>query len=330
MKKKFDIVTIGGATLDIMFALKKVKLIKSKDSFSSQRWLVFPWGSKIVSQDVVYTCGGGAANTAVSFAKLGLKTAMLSSMGDDHSAQIILEKLKENKVDISLKQKVDNYTALSFIVTGGSKKEHVIFSHRSANDLLEVSQNKLKNIKSKWYYLSSLSGKKWKGNLNIIFAAVKTQGIKIAWNPGSIQLEAGYKNLKKFFPLCDVLLLNKSEAIQLVATSGIKAKSFNELFKIILGWGCKIVAITQGEKGAYVCSKEIACFRKSLPIRGINTTGAGDAFGSSLVGGLMIYKNDLKKALDLAIIRSSYVVRKIGAQKGLLTLAEIKKLKYKI
>ena len=125
------------------------------------------------------------------------------------------------------------------------------------------------------------------------------------------------------------MLLNKAEAIKLVSSYGIKTTKVSELFKALYSLGPKIIAITHGAKGAYVYSGEAVCFEKALPIVGINTTGAGDAFGSSLVGGLILYKGDLKKALRLAIIRSNYVVRKIGAQEGLLTLRQVDKLRLK-
>ena len=69
------------------------------------------------------------------------------------------------------------------------------------------------------------------------------------------------------------------------------------------------------------------CYDKALPAQGLNTTGAGDAFGSSLVSGLITYKGDVKKALHLAIVRSNYVVRKVGAQEGLLSKKELTKFK---
>lgn len=322
MKKKFDIITIGGATLDIMFNTNQASIIKGR-----QPLIAFPLGCKISSKDVFYTTGGGAANSAVSFAKLGFKVAGLMTVGKGTNSQIVINRLIKEGVDIALIKRVNAYTGLSFIVTGGEKREHVIFTHRSANDSLVIKLASLNHFKAQWFYLASLSGQFWRKNLNTVFTVAEKQGAKVAWNPGSTQIDAGFNSLKKYLRNTEVLLLNKEEAVQLVKSSGVITTRIPKLFKVMLSWGPKVIAITQGEKGAFVCSGKQLCYQRALPASGVvNTTGAGDAFGSSLVGGLMLYQGDLKKALKLAIIRSNYVIRKVGAQEGLLTLEQVKKL----
>lgn len=324
--KKFDVITIGGATLDIMFALEKVRIIKEPHL----SLMAFPLGSKQASERVIYTTGGGAANAAVSLAKLGFKTALVAALGKDAHASIILNRFKKEGVDSSLVKSLGYYTGLSFIVTGGHKKEHVLFTHRSANNFLKIESKIFGQLSAKWFYLLSLSGKFWQANLSAVFQAALKQHGKIAWNPGGGQLKAGYSVLKKYLKQTEVLFLNKEEAQALVKSSGIVTRDIVRIFKIIHSWGPKLIAITQGDRGAYFCSGELITYQPALPVTGINTTGAGDAFGSSFIGGLMLYSGDVKRALRLAMIRSNYVVRKIGAQEGLLSLADLKRLKIRI
>jgi len=47
-------------------------LIDNKQDILRQKLLAFEYGAKINSEKVVHGFGGGAANTAVSFASLGL------------------------------------------------------------------------------------------------------------------------------------------------------------------------------------------------------------------------------------------------------------------
>ena len=330
MPKKTDILTIGGSTLDIMFSLPEAKVIKTKDALGEHNFFALEIGKKFVSQQVEYTSGGGAANAAVSLARLGFKSAVLSSIGKDASAEIILKNLEREKIDASLIQMHQDYTALSFVVSGGKKNEHVIFTHRSATALLEVSKKALQKANPQWIYLSSLHGKKWLKNLKNIFAYAKANNVKVAWNPGGRQLMEGYKKLKKYLAQTEVLILNRAEASDLVKSSGLKTDKLEKLFPVLAKWGSKIIVITCGEEGAYVCSAKSICFHQAISRQGVNTTGAGDAFGSSFIGGLMLYKNNIHKALRLAIIRSNYVVKQVGAQKGLLTLNEIKRKGYRI
>ena len=57
----------------------------------------------------------------------------------------------------------------------------------------------------------------------------------------------------------------------------------------------------------------------------VEKTGAGDAFGSSFIAGL-IYFNDIKKALELGNANSLSVISKFGAQDGLLNLNKVERL----
>jgi len=76
--------------------------------------------------------------------------------------------------------------------------------------------------------------------------------------------------------------------------------------------------------GAYIYDGKQIYFEKASKQKSIDTTGAGDAFNSSFLAGLIIYNNDIKKSLKLAILRSGNVVSNIGAQSGLLTKNQIK------
>ena len=74
----------------------------------------------------------------------------------------------------------------------------------------------------------------------------------MAWNPGSAQIAAGFSVLKKYLSATEVLILNKEEAALLAKSRGINTASISKLLKVMQQWGPKIIAITQGEKGAYV------------------------------------------------------------------------------
>jgi sugar/nucleoside kinase (ribokinase family) len=52
-------------------------------------------------------------------------------------------------------------------------------------------------------------------------------------------------------------------------------------------------------------------------IKALEATGAGDSFGSGFISGLL-KKDDVEYALDLGITNSESVIRKIGAQEGIL------------
>jgi sugar/nucleoside kinase (ribokinase family) len=323
---KFDVIAIGGITEDIMFHTDEMRVLKNKDKYGSRALLAFEAGDKIISdKNVLYTCGGGGANSAVSLAKLGLKVALIASLGEDRTAVKLLHDFKKNKVNTKNIQLYKNsWTGLSLIVSGGAKNEHVIFTHRAANEKLKLTDKHLSAQPAEWFYLTSLKGPEAQNNLEVIFKVAVKNKVKIAWNPGSTQLDYSFDYLKKYLARTRLLILNREEAMELIKKVGKQTTSVKEMFKIISYFGPEIISISDGARGAYIFSDDFYKFEKSLKYKAVNTTGAGDAFGSSLVGGLIIFNGDLKQALKLAIIRSNEVVRVVGAQEGLLTLNQVK------
>lgn len=342
MTKKFNIITIGGATRDIIFYTADGEIVNNKKDLTREKLVCFESGAKVNIKEAYFSIGGGACNTAVSFARLGLKASALIRVGRDREGDKVAADLKMEGVDISLiEQDKKESTGFSFIVVSGKTKEHTAFLFRGANDNLQLARYKLEDLNTDWIYLSSLSGKDWLPVLKTAASRVleskfppggwqKKQGIKFAWNPGLLQLQAGKDGLENFLQIVDVLVLNKDEALELVISGmqGSKTvsvlKRVEYLLKTIYSWGVGLVVITCGAEGAYIYDGDNVFFRKAPKVKRADTTGAGDSFGSSFVAGLILF-DDIDKALELAIVNSTSVVTKIGAQAGLLTLREIEK-----
>ena len=191
---KYDIITVGGITEDIMFYTDDMQVIKNKQRFGSKTLFAFEVGDKIISDKKVVYTGGGGANSAISLARLGLKTGIIAAVGDDTASTELTARLKKEKVNLHCVQQIKkSWSGLSLVITGGSKSEHVIFTHRAANEKLNLSLNECLALNSKWFYLTSLSGPNWQHNLDVIFKTALNNKIKVAWNPGSTQLKSGYK-----------------------------------------------------------------------------------------------------------------------------------------
>lgn len=325
MVKKFEVVTIGGATEDIAFYTNDGSIVKNPGDILRQELICFEYGAKINVDRSFISYGGGAANSAVCFSKLGFNTACIVAIGYDNIGENIANNLKKQKIDIELIQKIKNQTSgLSFILVS-KNNDRIIFSNRAANSHLSIKAHDLNKIKnSKWVYVSSLSGG-WKNDVKKIFSVPK---INIAWNPGHFQLGDGYKAMGPYLKKVKVLLLNKDEALELVLSNPsyrVKPNKFLNselnLLKIIKSWGPKIVVITNGVNGAHAYDGN-KVYKQAVykPKKMVDKTGVGDAFGASFVAGLELYKENITKALDLSAKNAALVVSEQGAQNGLLKL----------
>jgi ribokinase len=313
-KRKFDLITIGGATVDLSFYSKEGELV-STGNITKQKLLAFEYGAKVVADKIYTTCGGGAANASVSASRLGLKTSALVKIGNDDNGKIIFKNFKENKVDTSLiKIDKNENSAFSMILTiDNASKEHIAFIYRGANNNLSAKDIDVSKLDSDWLYITSLSKTNWTGIMEKLVSAKK----KIVWNPGNEQLSEITK-LKKFLPAVDILILNRDEALEFR-----KLKDIKGLMKYIFSLGLKkLVVVTDGDSGAYAFDGKKYYFIKPKKAKTLNTLGVGDAFGSSLTSAL-IYDKSIKEALEWGITNSASVLTKIGAQTGLLVKRKI-------
>ncbi|NCF75276.1 MAG: hypothetical protein GWO87_02195, partial [Xanthomonadaceae bacterium] len=211
-------------------------------------------------------------------------------------------------------------SGFSFIIIDKTikSKEHIIFSYRGANKYLKI--NPKEKFNTKWFCVSSFSGAKWQLELKNISQIVKNQNIKLAFNPGPRQLEAGISKLKFILKITDVLLLNREEAIELILSKHYynQAPHIEFLLKELYFYSPNLVVITDGTNGVYAYDGKDFYRQKSAKVKAVDTTGAGDAFFSGFIFGLIKYKRDIKEALKIGVKNGASVVKKIGAQEGLL------------
>lgn len=317
----YNIITVGGGVRDYLAFTTHDKIISDPNDPTQKKLLAFEFGAKIVISNLTSCLGGGACNVAVGSSRLGLKVAVLANLSSDDDGQWAAKILKTEKVDVSLlKFYKEKPIGFSFVVIDKTRGDHTLFSYRGANDNLKIAIPQ--NIKTNWLYLSSLSGKSWPSQINQIIKICQKRKIKLAFNPGGLQIEAGCKKLKNILKITQILLVNKSEAIKLVLSSQLKLVTKNldskNLLKILYSLGPKIVAITEGKVGAHAYDgKNIFSLPARPHIKTVDTTGAGDAFSSGFVASL-IYQKSLDIALKNGIKNGESVITKVGAQGNLL------------
>lgn len=312
----YDIITIGSATQDVFLTSADYQLIPSK-KFTTGVGECFAFGSKIEVKNIFLDTGGGATNTAVTFAHLGLKTAVITRIGKDAPGREITSVLKKERVDTSLIiEKAKEHTAYATILLTKAG-ERTVLVHRGASAHFFAKEVPWTKLRTRWFYIGSVGGNI--PFLKAIFLFAKKHRITIAWNPGNMELRHGLGALQPFIDAARVFLLNREEANQLFGETHRRDQK-------------NILAITHGANGAFVYADGQEWYAPSTGHKPVNTTGAGDAFGSAFVSGIMKGLT-AADALRLAILNSGLVVTKMGAKNGLLekmpSLSALRKLRLK-
>src|SRR3990167_6267796 len=98
MKSRIDILSIGDVVTDAFIKLNKEYTQIDNEKSHNPR-LSVPYGAKIPFDETIVIPGvGNAANAAVSFAKLGLKSTLLAHVGDDDYGREIIHELAHKRV----------------------------------------------------------------------------------------------------------------------------------------------------------------------------------------------------------------------------------------
>lgn len=322
----YDIITIGSATRDVFIIEKDFVKLKSK-KFQTGVGQCLAYGTKVEVDKIVFDTGGGATNTAVTFSRFGLKTAVFSKVGNDDNANSILSALKRENIETRFITIDKNGTTAYSTILSGHRGDRTVLVFRGVSSQLFKRNIPIKKAKTKWFYITSLGGDL--KLLKYIVQHSRKNGIKIALNPGDTELKYGLSQLSPILQSIQILLLNREEAAKLAQK---KPSELNSIFKELYSIGHNVVAITDGPSGAYVFYDRLLYFSKAVGGLAINSLGAGDAFGSGFVAGFIL-KNDIEYALALGILNSGSVVKKIGAKNGILnklpSLKELKKIKIK-
>lgn len=310
MKK---IICIGNGSKDIFFPIEKAEIINDGE----RKMLAFEYKSKTQIKDRFEAPGGCAVNLSQGLSKLGVEATCYCRIGGDPDGDWIAKNLESADVDISLVQRDKDYkTDLSVIIVNEAESEATILLNRDANERLEI---KPEEIEAEWVFVaSSLSGD-WKGNLDKIKEVVKSKNIKLAFNPGQSNLRDDLEKVKEFIAGAEVLFVNRKEAQEI---TGEDADDIKTLLQKLQELGAKVVAITDGEKGAYAFDGNKIVFIPAIKTKAIDSTGAGDAFAGAFLASHIQGKN-LDECLKCGIANGGNVVNFYGAQKGLLTEAEI-------
>jgi ribokinase len=311
----FDVICFGSSTVDVFAKTKYSELIKIMDNNKkTENLLAYPVGGKLLIEELDFTTGGGGTNVGVSFSLLGLKSAYLGCMGKEANSEIILSALKKYNVDTNLVVRKKGQTGYS-IILDSIEHDRTILAYKGLNNEITFNDIDKKKLKTKWFYFSAMLGKAFKTQEKLAKFAEKNK-IKIAFNPSSYLAEKGSSFLREILSRTEILVLNKEEAALLAGKDTVEYMAIK-----LHGLGPKYVVITDGKNGAYCYHEGDFYFAKTNRIKIVETTGAGDAFASTFLAGLIL-KDDISFALKLATTNSESVISYHGAKNKLLTLKE--------
>ncbi len=308
----FDIITIGDIKLDTFVTLPTGSVnckLKKKECL-----LCLSYGKKIPVKDFDVQIAGSAPNVAVGLSRLDFSSTIYSVMGEDETTDKAFKRLGREGVD----------TRYIEVIPGKPSSFSAVINYRGERTILASHQPHQYHLPrfqpTQWIYVGEL-GDRYETMYRKLIPYVKRKKIKLALNPGAIQLEENKKILYELISVCDVLFVNKEEGEMLVSRNSNKeiAHLIHKLWKL----GPEIVAVTDGKRGSYAFNGIQIVHCPIYPAKAVDPTGAGDSFTAAFLGAIMAGKH-ITRALQWGNINASSVITKVGPQPGLLRIGQIK------
>ncbi len=315
----FNIVTIGSATRDLFIKDEHFQEIQEndlkipRDMSPTDLCGILPLGLKIEIQDVYIDSGGGATNAAVTFARQGFAVGCVSSTGEDCEGRDIQDRITDEGVRTFF-QRSSQMTGFSIILIAKGGERSILNFRGAAHDI-KNEDIPWKELKAEWFYLSSLAGRQ--DVLERIFSFAKEHNIAIAFNPGSQELALGLDGLRKFLEQMKVLIINDEEAHRFTGS-----KEDQDIFRTLREVNNNlIVVITKGQRGVSVSDGSSIWHGGIFPEKErVDRTGAGDAFGSGFLTGLI--RSGIEEGIRIGSANGTSVVEYMGAKEGILSKDE--------
>ena len=284
MKKTVDIICVGEVLIDFIGHEKNATIDKTKNY---HRFL-----------------GGSPTNVAVNAARLGLKSVLVATCGQDGLGDYILRKLEKNKVLTSQIQRSADYPTSTIFVSKSTNTPEFI-AYREADCQIDTSQitNELLET-AKIFHTTCFALSKNPARKTILESAKKANSLGLQTSIDINFSEKIWPNreeaklvLKEYLSTNPLVKLSDDDCLRLFD----EVKSEEYIFDYFHKLGTKTICLTKGKNGVVLSDSKLGIIRqKAIPVNDIkDTTGAGDAFWTGFLYAQLSNKN-LEETLSIA------------------------------
>jgi ribokinase len=291
-------------------------------------------GEAVVEETASFP-GGSAANTIYGLAKLGVRAGFAGVVGDDAEGKILLEDFQKAGADtsqIGVKHGAKTGSTLCLSDRLGRRSLYII---PGANNLLTMDDLNMTYLnQARILHISSFADERQFKTLLELLDKLDSS-TKVSFSPGALYATKGIKALSAILARTYLLFVNQDEIRQLTGEDVIGGA------ESCLKQGCHIAVVTLGggmrlevDKGGSQRATTATCYIREAeneyviesPSQNmeskIDTTGAGDAFATGFLYGLLKRKG-LEECGYLGDIVARLAITELGTRQGLPTFNQL-------
>lgn len=264
--------------------------------------------------------GGCAANTGVSLAKIGVKTAVIGKVGNDGFGDFLVQVLQKHGIDTrGVKRDQKDATSATMVMVhrdGERSFLHYIGANASLRledvDMDLVRQSKVLHVAGA-LVMPGIDG----APTAELLRRAKEMGVitsfDTVWNANSGWMQT----IKPCLPYVDYMIPSIEEAKMLTGREDPE-----DIAQVFLDNGVRVVGLKMGERGCYVRTSEVKLAIPRYQVQAIDALGAGDAFAAGFLTGV-VKGWDLEQTGRFANAVGALCVTALGATTGVRSLEEI-------
>jgi len=298
--KPFDILIAGEINPDLILSGNVIP------EFGQVEKLVDSAALTVGSSSSIFACGA---------ARLGLKVAFTGLCGDDVFGRFMLDEMSKRGVDVSnVIVSTDGQTGLSVILN--NQADRAILTHPGliaelrASDISDELLNQSRHLHVASYFLQT----KFQSDLPNLFRHARSLGLTTSLDTNYDPSEK-WTGFDELLSVTNVFLPNEKEAVSLSEESNV------DLAADRLGSRVEALAIKLGAEGALGVREGARVRVASIPVKVIDTIGAGDSFDAGFLFGYLNQWN-LEKSLRLACVCGALSTQEAGGTNGQPTLEQ--------
>ena len=281
------------------------------------------WEDMMLAEGLQMGVGGGAANSAITFARLGQPVYLAGRIGSDSFGDYgkqIIEKEGVNTEFVVRDLSQPSGVAIGLVHNEG---ERCFITVRGANknlnkfDLESIDPNSTALLHINGYFQMP----QLEDDMSYILEMFKKSGTMItfdtaSWDPSG----KWYTTIKSFVHYIDYFFANKTQLYKLTGYDDVE-KAASCLIKD----GVKNVVAKLGAKGCMVYGDNSVLYKNAYKVDSVDTTGAGDSFDAAFGVGLLKGWNEGKCA-TFANVVAALNCTKLGATSGVPRFNEALKI----
>jgi sugar/nucleoside kinase (ribokinase family) len=276
-------------------------------------------GELILTDHLSLSIGGCASNAAVDLARVGVRVAVVGSVGRDVFGRYIVESLAESGVDISSVRELAGVGTSGTLIVNVRGQDRRFVHTVGANARFTAADIPLERVRAaKVLYVGGylLMPALLPDELTEVFRQVRRWGVTTVLDvvlpgPGD-----HWSPLAPVLAETDIFLPNTDEAAAITGLAEPQAQA--ERF---LAEGAGTAVITCGGEGTVLATKDLRLKAGVFPTHYVGGTGAGDAFDAGYIAGLLAGA-DPRGCLAWASALGASCVRSISATESVFSRSE--------